>query len=465
MTAAACGTVYSVSAHDERGPHDVRRPGESSRGGDARRRHARRRRDRRRLAHRRTVALHSGQDAARSARARTRGSAHARRAARPARASATWRSSRSCVRASRACARPASRSSPTWRRAAARRSLPRLGVRSHRRHAGGATSPGSACVIERRYYRKLLADLGVRIDRASYGKYKSAYRNYSVDSTPRRRSRGTDRQLDVGAGAVRVERSPPIATWTARGCCTVLDGRRVARARSAEAPALVDSIGYREDALRVLGQPRRARRRKPRVVWTRRPQPRVATWTVPDADRRRVRERRHRDRAERQRPAARARTWARRRCRARSRRAFQTAATSRPSCCAIESRGGSSAGVDLIHHAGAHAARARSKPLIVSMGGDGGAAAATTSRSPGDRLYADRFTRTGSIGVLFVQALARGLLPQHRSRQDDFERGRLHARAGRRVTTGTRELQAAADSAHHARIPRVRRAGGRRARH
>src|SRR5207247_3401232 len=37
---------------------------------------------------------------------------------------------------------------------------------------------------ERRYYRKLLADWGIRIDRSSFGKYKSAYRNFSVDSTP-----------------------------------------------------------------------------------------------------------------------------------------------------------------------------------------------------------------------------------------------------------------------------------------
>ena len=37
---------------------------------------------------------------------------------------------------------------------------------------------------ERRYYRRMLERLGVRMDRSSIGDYKSAYRNYSVDSTP-----------------------------------------------------------------------------------------------------------------------------------------------------------------------------------------------------------------------------------------------------------------------------------------
>ncbi|HTM57880.1 MAG TPA: S49 family peptidase, partial [Candidatus Udaeobacter sp.] len=36
---------------------------------------------------------------------------------------------------------------------------------------------------ERRYYRRLLESLGVRLDRVSIGQYKSAYRNLSVDST------------------------------------------------------------------------------------------------------------------------------------------------------------------------------------------------------------------------------------------------------------------------------------------
>src|SRR6185503_17879851 len=43
---------------------------------------------------------------------------------------------------------------------------------------------------ERRSYRKALADLGIRFDRASYGKYKSAYRNLSSDSTS-----GPDREV------------------------------------------------------------------------------------------------------------------------------------------------------------------------------------------------------------------------------------------------------------------------------
>ena len=37
----------------------------------------------------------------------------------------------------------------------------------------------------------------MRLDRASYGKYKSAYRNYSVDTTPAADREATERSLDV----------------------------------------------------------------------------------------------------------------------------------------------------------------------------------------------------------------------------------------------------------------------------
>src|SRR4030095_2892204 len=37
---------------------------------------------------------------------------------------------------------------------------------------------------ERRSYRRWLASLGLKIDRASVGDFKSAYRNFSQDSTP-----------------------------------------------------------------------------------------------------------------------------------------------------------------------------------------------------------------------------------------------------------------------------------------
>ena len=50
---------------------------------------------------------------------------------------------------------------------------------------------------ERRYYRGLLAGWGIRVERTSYGKYKSAYRNFSVDSTSDADREAIERGLDV----------------------------------------------------------------------------------------------------------------------------------------------------------------------------------------------------------------------------------------------------------------------------
>src|SRR5262249_50540993 len=50
---------------------------------------------------------------------------------------------------------------------------------------------------ERRYYREALADWGIRIDRTSYGAYKSAYRTFSVDSTPAADREAIEHNLDI----------------------------------------------------------------------------------------------------------------------------------------------------------------------------------------------------------------------------------------------------------------------------
>ncbi len=115
-----------------------------------------------------------------------------------------------------------------------------------------ASFRGLGLRVERRYYRKLLADWGVRIDRSSVGRYKSAFRNFSVDSTPpadlEAIEHALDQQQELFVSAVAADRHMDRARLLA-----LLDGRdwpplEVQRA------GLVDSIGYREDALRMLGR-------------------------------------------------------------------------------------------------------------------------------------------------------------------------------------------------------------------
>jgi protease-4 len=62
------------------------------------------------------------------------------------------------------------------------------------------------------------------------------------------------------------------------------------------------------------------------------------------------------------------------------------------------------------------------KPLIVSMGSVA-ASGGYEIALPGDRLFADQFTRTGSIGVLFVKPSLEGFYAKHQVHEDDFERG------------------------------------------
>ena len=77
---------------------------------------------------------------------------------------------------------------------------------------------GLGLLVERRYYRKPLADLGVRFDRTSYGKYKSAYREYSADSTSKDDRVAMDQLLDsvFAAGARIVFPSQPGGTISSR---------------------------------------------------------------------------------------------------------------------------------------------------------------------------------------------------------------------------------------------------------
>ena len=88
----------------------------------------------------------------------------------------------------------------------------------------------------------------------------------------------------------------------------------------------------------------------------------------------------------------------------------------------IESPGGSGLASNLIDHAVQRLKRETGKPVIVSMGsvaGSGGYYIACHA----DHIWADRHTRTGSIGVLFVKPSFEGFYAKHHIREDDFERG------------------------------------------
>ena len=131
---------------------------------------------------------------------------------------------------------------------------------------------------ERRYYRQMLARFGVKLDRVSVGDYKSAYRNYSVDSTPPadtvviQRMLTQRQELFVGA----VSRGRGIAP---EQLLPVLDGRDH-DARTLARLGIIDSVGWREDALAELGR-LTGLGRKPRLVDLRRARPARLAWNTP----------------------------------------------------------------------------------------------------------------------------------------------------------------------------------------
>jgi protease-4 len=276
---------------------------------------------------------------------------------------------------------------------------------------------GLGLLAERRYWRGLLEKWGVRIDRTSYGRYKSAYREYSVDSTTAADRESLDDQLDTVqelfvstvAADRRMDRSRLLG---------LLDGRAWTAADARDA-GLVDTLGYRADALRVLGGLAGLGARPRTVRLASRP---AATpeWAVPS----RIAIVYASGSIEVGRsgsdlllgPFMGSETVSAQVDRAFRRRDVGAVVLR------VESGGGSSLGSELIHHAVARAKRETGKPLIVSMGlaaASGGYHIST----PADRIYADRFTRTGSIGVLFVRPSLEGFYRRQGVRQDDFARG------------------------------------------
>ncbi len=298
---------------------------------------------------------------------------------------------------------------------------------------------GLGLLVEKRYYRRLLADWGVRFDRTSYGKYKSAYREYSADSTSAADRASLDQILDtvqeMFVSAVAEGRKMDRARLL-----ELLDGRRW-RVADVRAAGLVDSIGDRRDAFAVLGS-LAGLGPKPRAVsLSRRPEA-SREWSVPDPisvvyasgaieigssgnDLLMG-------------PVMGSETLSRQ-IEAAFRRRDAKAVVLR-----VESPGGSSVGSQLIQQTLARVKRETKKPLIVSMGRSAASGGYQISL-PGDRLYADRFTYTGSIGVLFLRASLEGFYRKHGVHEDDFQRGE-YMRAWGLGRDWDARLQAEADS-------------------
>lgn len=292
---------------------------------------------------------------------------------------------------------------------------------------------------ERRYYRKLLADWGVRIDRSSTGKYKSAFRNFSVDSTPPADreviERVLDQQQELFVTAVAADRRMDRAQLT-----TLLDGRAWPP-REVQRAGLVDSIGYREDALRMLGH-RCGLGARPRVVSAGRARAAVRAWNVPT----RIAVVYASGGIETGRsgndllfgPTMGAETMRRQ-----IERAFKQPGV-RAVVLRVESPGGSALGSNLIDHALVRMRHEARKPLIVSMGSVAASGGYHISMNA-DRIFADRFTRTGSIGVLTTKPSIAGWERKHGVREDDFDRG-SYMRGWSFHQDWDARLQASADS-------------------
>lgn len=292
---------------------------------------------------------------------------------------------------------------------------------------------------ERRYYRKLLEDFGLRIDRSSIGAYKSAYRTWSADSTPPADREVIEHVLDSAQEEFVATVSAARRMDRAR-LATILDGRQWPAEDLVKA-GLIDSVGYRDQALATLGQLTGLGRR-PRSVRLAAVRPVERRWAVS----RGIAivyasggiEMGESGNGLLSGPTLGAGTLARQ-----IEQAFR-----RPDVRAvvlrIESPGGSVLGSNLIHHALERMKRETRKPLVVSMGSVA-ASGGYYIALPGDRIFADRMTRTGSIGVVFVHPSLEGWYAKHGVRQENFERGAF-MRGGSFARDWDAASQASADS-------------------
>lgn len=299
---------------------------------------------------------------------------------------------------------------------------------------------GMGLRVERRSYRAMLERAGIRMDRASIGVFKSAYRNYSVDSTPPADTLVIQRMLtqrqQLFVDAVTSGRRIP-----AERLMPVLDGRDH-DARALARLGVIDSVGWREDALAALGRLTGLGRR-PRRVDLRRDPPARERWATPTriaivyAGGAIVDGRSGADLLD-------GGVMGDRTVIAQLESAFRRRDV-RAVVLRIESPGGSASASHLLDHTVQRLRAETRKPLVVSMGSVAASGGYFMS-AHADRIWANRHTVTGSIGVVFVKPSFEGLYERLGVRQEDFDRGEFMrglspARAWRP------QDQAAADSA------------------
>ena len=270
---------------------------------------------------------------------------------------------------------------------------------------------------ERRYYRKALERLGIRFDRASVGEFKSAYRNYSADSTPPADTTVIQRVLaqrqELFVSTVSNGRAVPVEKFV-----HILDGRPYPPAALVHA-GLVDSVLWREEAYADLGR-LAGLGKKPRGVDLGKIVQARTAWRVPAriavvyASGAIVSGRSTRDALDGGVMGdATIVSQLEQACRAPGVRAV---------VLRIESPGGSAAASYTMDHAVERLRQETGKPIVVSMGSvaaSGGYFMATHA----DKIYADKHTVTGSIGVVYVKPSLEGAYAKLGVRQDDFERG------------------------------------------
>jgi protease IV len=280
-----------------------------------------------------------------------------------------------------------------------------------------ASFDGLGLRTERRYYRRMLERAGIRMDRSSIGDFKSAYRNYSVDSTPPADTTVIQRMLEqrqtLFVNALENGRKVPAERFL-----PVLDGRSY-DGRAMIKAGLVDSVGWREDAVAELGRLTGLGRRPELVDLSRHPESRER-WLTPAriaviyAGGGIVDGRSGRDVIDGS--SLGDRTFA----------AQLEAALRTPGVKAVvirvDSPGGSSSASHHMDHVVQRLRAEFKKPIIVSMASVAASGGYFMS-AHADRILANRHTVTGSIGVLFVKPSFEGLYEKLGVRQDDFDRG------------------------------------------
>jgi protease-4 len=272
------------------------------------------------------------------------------------------------------------------------------------------------------------------------GRYKSEFREFSVDSMPPADREALEHQLDQVqeqlVGTVATDRHMDRARLE-----TLLDGRQWTAADLVHA-GLADTVGYREDALALLGSLAGLGNRPHAVDLGDHP-PAHRAWMVPgriaviyatgevDAG--------ESGNDLLMGPVLGAATFTRQ-----IREAFETPGVEAV-VVRVDSPGGSVVASNLMLHAVEENTRRFRKPLIVSMAGtaaSGGYYLAMT----GKPILVDRMTRTGSIGVLYAKPSFEGFYAKHHIGEQDLQRG--DAMAGwSNAHDWDAAMQASADSA------------------